>query len=166
MPGWILVANRFSLQSIIRRSGGLFSAIASLSCLVIVSGCSNMRQQSLELPLPILPSEVATATQTVDEEPVSTRSESAEDVHAKGSSTKSDLGLGQDSSSNDFVANEIEQSPSVQSFLSSGNDFQPQQPSARFVGDLDKAETTEIKLTANTEEAGPAPAIAKASNGR
>ena len=65
MPGWILVANRFSLLPTIR-SGGFLRVIASLSCLVVVSGCSNIRQPSLEMPLPVLPSEAARASQTTD----------------------------------------------------------------------------------------------------
>ena len=161
MPGWILVANRFSLLLIIRSNGGLLSVLASLTCLVVVSGCSNMRQQSLDLPLPILPSEVATATQTADGRPIAPVLPPSD--FAKDSSKQSDSALDHDSAKNDFVAGEFELNPSSQNSLPSENDFQPQQPLAKFAGELGKVEMTDIKLAASIEEAGPAPAIAKAS---
>jgi len=166
MPGWILVANRFSLLPIIRKRG-LLSVIAPLACLVVVSGCSNIRQNSVGLPLPILPSENATATETSDEASalhLLTASGSAESVSTEEGSTQNTSAFDQAAFKNDFAASEFEQSPSVQNFLPSENDFQQQQPHARFLGLLDKADMTDIKLTAVTDKAAPAPAIIKASH--
>ena len=67
---------------------------------------------------------------------------------------------------NDFVASKVEQSPSAQSFMPAENDFQPQQPHARFVGELENAEMREIDTTANAKEASPAPTIVQASHTR
>ena len=162
MPGWILVANRFSLLPITCRNGRLLSGIASLACLVIVAGCSNMRQQSLDVELPILPSKAAMAAQSAEKETdlsSLTTSDSVEEVSTDSSSGKDASALDQAAFSNNFAASEFEQSSSVQNFLPSDNDFKPQQPRARFVGVLDKAEMAEIKLSATTQEAAPAPSI-------
>ena len=167
MPGWILVANRFSLLPIIRKRG-LLSAMASLICLVAVSGCSNIRQQSLDLPLPILPSENATATLSNGEVqglPLPSDSGAAEYTDmVESSAEKSASTSDQATLQNDFPASEYEQSPSVQSFLPPAGDFEPQQPHARFVGELDKAEMSDIKLAASTDKASPAPKIAQATH--
>ena len=168
MPGWILVANRFSLLPIIS-SGVFLRVIASLSCLVVVSGCSNIRQPSLEMPLPILPSEVARATQTTDGKidlPSLAVSDAAERVSADGGPIENASALEQGSNTNDFVASKVEQSPSAQSFMPSENDFQLQQPHARFVGELKNAEMKEIDATANAKETSPAPTIVQASHTR
>ena len=165
MPGWILVANRSSLLPIFQRTGGLLSVIASLTCLVVVSGCSNIRQKSLEMPLPILPSEVAKASQTGDgkiDSPSLTANDSVGEVSEDDSVAENALVLEEGSSRNQFVASEVD-SQSVQSFLPSDNDFQLQQPRARFVGALENAKMTEINKTTTTD-AAPAPKIAQASH--
>ena len=165
MPGWILVANRFLFSSTIRNNGGALSGIALLACLLVLSGCSNIRQQSLDSSLPILPSQAAAIGDdapllgskedgTVSGNPV--ESNSAQDVSA----------LAQDPVESGSTVSEFNRHSSVQSFLSAENDFQPQsqQPSARFVDVLGKAEMGEVKLTAVPSNTAPAPAIGSVSH--
>ena len=167
MPGWILVANRFSLLPIMRKCGDSLSVMAAIACLVVVSGCSNMRQQSLELPLPILPSENAIATDSngeASEFPQLTNNKSDKSAadSAGEDSVENASSLDPAVFKNDFDTSEFDQD-SAQSFMTNGNDFQPQKPSARFVGVQDNAEMSGIKLTA-INKAAPAPPIAKASH--
>ena len=165
MPGWILVANRFSLLPIMRKYGRLSTVTASLTCLVVVAGCSNIRQQSLELPLPALPSEAAVATDTNDESdfPLLTSRRSAAGTGTTENPINNAPIIDQTAISNDFPAIKVEQIQSVQSFLPPENELQLKQPSARFVGTLDKADVKSTDITI-TDAALPAPTIAAASH--
>ena len=154
MPGWILVAKRFSFLFTVGNNGRVLTAFMSLTCLMVLSGCSNIRQSSLELPLPILPSQAAAADGSVD-----------------GNFTKSNFAensfeVDKTGVANDFVASDVEQGSSAESFIPANNEFQlpSRQPQARFVGVLSTAKTEEIKLTATPNKVSPAPAIAPAFN--
>jgi len=150
MPGWILVANRSSFLTTLGKNGGLPSAVLSLTCLVVLTGCSNLRQQSLELPLPVLPSQAAVAAEEINA-PVLPLGET-DAVVADSSATDNDFDIGFKQTGRQAIP-----SPSVPSYSPAENDFQPQLQ-ARFVGVLDKAEMSEVKLKAVSEMA-PAPAI-------
>jgi len=154
MPGWILVAKRFSFLFTVGNNGRVLTAFTSFACLVILSGCSNIRQSSLELPLPILPSQAAAADGSVD-------GNFTKSNFAENSFEVDKTGL-----ANDFVASDVEQGSSAESFIPANNEFQlpSRQPQARFVGVLSTAETEEIKLTATPNKVSPAPAIAPAFN--
>ena len=164
MPGWILVANRFSFLTAFWKNGGLPSAVLSLACLVVLTGCSNLRQQSQELPLPVLPSQAAVEADQVDV-PVSPLVEA--DTILAGSAVKDDSVPGSPSLENDFdtsfkkMGPELVPPPTTPSYLPTENDFQPPQLQARFVGVLDKAEMSEVKLKA-VSSLLPAPAIGAA----
>ena len=162
MPGWILVANRFLLLTIFRKYGGLSSAVLPLVCLVVLTGCSNLRQQSLELPLPVLPSQAAVEADEISA-PVSPLSEKTDAV-VVDSAVESDSALNLSSLENDFdigfkqTGPESVPPPTTPSYRPTENDLPPPQLQARFVGVLDKAEMSEVKLKAVSKMA-PAPSI-------
>ena len=161
MPGWILVANRFSLLTIFRKYGGLSSAVLPLVCLVVLTGCSNLRQQSLELPLPVLPSQAAVEADEISA-PVLPLSET--DAVVADSAVEGDSALNSSSLENDFdigfkqTGPESVPPPTTPSYRPTENDLPPPQLQARFVGVLDKAEMSEVKLKAVSKMA-PAPSI-------
>ena len=161
MPGWILVANRFSFLTNFGKNGGLPRAVLSLACLVILTGCSNLRQQSLDSPLPILPSQAAVEADEVS--PLVLPLGEA-DVVVADSSVEGGLVSGSSAFENDFDTGSAQTGTkssgqsSIQKSLPVDNDFQPPQLQARFVGLLDKAEMSGVKLKA-ISSAAPAPAI-------
>ena len=160
MPGWILVSNHSSFPTTLDKKRVALAAFALAACLVMLTGCSNLRQQSLELQLPVLPSQAAVEANAISAPDLPL---SEQDAVVADSSLVSNSALDSSAFENAFDEG-FEQTPSVQSFLPSENDFQPPQPQARFVGVLDKAEMMEIKLQAVSNKPPPAPAIGTAAN--
>ena len=161
MPGWILVANRSSFLSTFGKSGSLLGAVLSLAYLVVLTGCSNLRQQSLESSLSVLPSRAA-----IEADKISAPALPLGEAHAvvTGGSVDGNSGSAPSALENDFDIGfkQTEKSPLAPptrpSYPPSENDFQPPQLQARFVGVLDKAEMSEVKLKAVSKIA-PAPPI-------